>query len=54
VTVTVPGREGQRFELPHRSPEFQRLERLVIMSNSQTETVFYVDDLECVSSEGRE
>ncbi|MFQ5809536.1 MAG: right-handed parallel beta-helix repeat-containing protein, partial [Armatimonadota bacterium] len=48
MTLSVPGREPQTFELPHRNPEFQRLERLVIMSNSQTETAFYIDNVECV------
>ncbi len=51
LTVSVPGREPQSFELPHRSPGFDRLERLVIMSNSQTDTVFYIDNVVCVPGE---
>jgi hypothetical protein len=55
VTLSIPGRETQTFDLPHRSVQFHQLERLVIMSNSQTETAFYIDNLECVSvGEGRQ
>lgn len=47
LAVALPNAPAKRLQLPHRSPGFKWLQRVVIMSNSTTRTVFYVDELTC-------
>lgn len=45
LVLTVRGEESVHLQVPHVSPGFQRLERLVIASLSDEESVFYVDNI---------
>ncbi|HUW16727.1 MAG TPA: right-handed parallel beta-helix repeat-containing protein, partial [Actinomycetes bacterium] len=45
LLVSVPGRELLRVMVPHASPDFQRLERLVIASLTDGVSVFYLDNI---------
>jgi len=43
-----PGRVApSRFRLPHRAPAFRRLQRIVLISNSTSRAVCYVDNVSC-------
>jgi len=48
LTLTLRGREPQRFTVPHVSREFRKLERIVISSLANKKAVFYVDNIRCV------
>jgi hypothetical protein len=45
MVLTVRGEDPVRLQVPHVSPDFQRLERVVIASVSDEESVFYVDNI---------
>ena len=45
MILTVRGQEPQRLTAPHGSKQFRRLERIVIASLSEGESVFYIDNV---------
>jgi hypothetical protein len=49
--LTAPGREPITAEVPYVSPAFERVTWLGISSNSDTETVFYIDNLKLGTAE---
>jgi hypothetical protein len=51
LTLAMPGREPIVKELPYRSDGFRRIDWLGICSNSQTATVFYIDNLKLGTDE---
>ncbi|NOZ24123.1 MAG: right-handed parallel beta-helix repeat-containing protein [Planctomycetes bacterium] len=54
LSIHVPGQEPQTFEAPYVRSEFNRLERVVIMSNADDYTVFYLDNVSCGPESGRD
>lgn len=47
LAVKLPDGTKQQWQLPYRTPHFQSLERIVIMSLSDGPAVFYLDDVYC-------
>ena len=47
LAVTLPDGGKQQWRLPYRTPGFQSLERIVIMSLSDGPARFYLDDVYC-------
>jgi len=45
ITLRVPGRDPVVARVPFRSPEFERVTWLGVMSNSKTDAVFYLDNV---------
>ncbi len=48
MLLTVRGRQPQQLEVPHGSPKFQRLERVVIASMAEEQSLFYIDNVTCL------
>ncbi len=47
AVLTVRGQDPLQLEIPHVSPAFQRLERIVISSLTTQESVFHLDNVTC-------
>ena len=51
MLLTVGDQEPQQLIVPHASPDFARLERVVVASLTDGESVFYLDNVSCVPIE---
>ena len=47
MVLTVRDEQPRRLEIPHVSPQFQRLERIVISAVGEEDAAFYLDNIEC-------